>query len=797
MFPREISHYRVLKLLGQGGMGQVYLAEDTILNRKVAIKSLTPGSVDDDRARSRLVREAQAAAALDHPNICHIYEVVEAENDCFIVMQYLEGETLDRIILTKKLELSEALGFAIDIVDALAEAHGRGIVHRDIKPQNLMITPRGQVKVLDFGLAKMMRAEWFADSDARTMAILSNPGTMIGTMPYMSPEQVRAEDVDGRSDIFSFGTVLFEMLTGKQPFANPNGAVTISAVLTHDPPPLRQCVPNAPVELERILQKCLAKDRGQRYQSASELAGDLRQLQRIAALGAVTLESGIAPRVTTSVPRSMTRIVPAVLVSVLIIAAGIYFLRTRVKTGSNARQISSVAVLPFVNTSADANMEYLSDGITDSLINSLSRLPNLKLVGRTSVFRYKGRDADARTVGSELGVESVLTGRIVEHGNELSITTELVDARDNSHIWGEQYNRPVSDILAIQEDITSVITEKLRLEISHEDKERLTKRYTDNSEAYQLYLRGRYFWNKRTEADIKKGIEYFQKAIEADPNYALAYTGMSDSYALLGSGGFDTMLPDEAMPKAREAAQRALEIDDTLAEAHTSLAYVKFIYDWDWATADSEFKRSTELNPNYATAHHLRSLYLLAMDRKEESILESRRAQELDPLSLSININVGRTLLFAGQYDRAIEQLRRTLEIDPNYVWAHYLAGLAYEQKGMFAEAISELQQVKALSGDSPISEAALAHSYALSGKRPEAIKIADDLKARSRKTHIPPYYLAIVYAGLNDREQTLDWLEKAYHERTNQMAYLKVEPAFDKLRADTSFQALLRRVGL
>ena len=793
MVPKTISHYRILERLGEGGMGEVYLAEDTTLNRKVAIKFLSPKSIGSGVARKRLLREAQAAASLDHPNICAVYEVGEIDGDCFIVMQYLEGETLHRRLSGKKLDQSEALRLVLQMADGLAEAHSRGIVHRDVKPQNLFITNRGQVRVLDFGLAKVIFSEQQAESKANTLTILSNPGAMIGTMPYMSPEQVRAENVDSRSDIFSLGTVLYEMLTGRQPFVASNQAVTLSAILTQSPPPLSRYMSNPPIELERIVRKCLEKDRDQRYQSAKDLIVDLRSLQRHTSANFETIED--APAHWS--PKASWARLAGIAALVVLISLGVYFFARRGRAIDSNRQITSVAVIPFVETSGDPEMDYLSDGITDGLINSLSQLPNVKIIGHASVFRYKGKDIDARTVGSELGVDSVLTGRIVQHGKNIGISVELVDSQDNHHLWGAQYNRQVSDILAMQDDMTQVITERLRLKLSGEDQKRLSKHYTENSEAYQLYLKGRYFWNKRTEADLEKAVEYFQQAINTDPNYALAYAGLADAYATLGSAGFDAMLPDEAMPKARLAATKALEIDNALAEAHTSLAYVKFVYDWDWATADNEFKRAIELNGNYPAAHLLRSHYLMAMGRSDESILESRRALELDPLSITYNTNVGRALVFARQNDRALEQLRKTLELDPKYIWAHYLLGIVYEQTQMYDQALSELEEVKTLSGDSAVSEAALAHVYAVAHKKNEALKIAENLKVRGKTQRVPPYYLAIIYAGLDDSTQALEWLEKAYHERTNQMAYLRVEPAFDKLREDSRFQNMIHRLGL
>lgn len=791
MVPETVSHYRILQSLGEGGMGKIYLAEDTLLGRKVAIKFLSGDLAKSGRGWKRLLREARAAAALDHPNICAIHEVVERESDSFIVMQYVEGETLDRKVARNPLSVADVLNFAPQIADALGEAHSLGIVHRDIKPQNLIITGKGQVKVLDFGLAKLLGATDVVASNAKTLSVLSDPGSVVGTMPYMSPEQLRAEELDGRSDIFSLGTVMYEMLTGNQPFLHASGAATISAVLAHEPPPLKRSVPSAPVELERIVHKCLEKNRDKRYQSARELAIDLRSLQQGLTSKTVTIET------RSNSKKTAISFYATICAAIILFAGiGIYLWSSHRGAPISPTSISSVAVLPFANLSGDPAIEYLSDGITDSLIDELSQLPNVKVIGRSSVFRYKGRDADARAIGKELGVEAVLMGRIVERGEELSISTELVSARDNSHIWGAQYNRKVSDVLAVQDDISRVITEKLRLKINAAEQKRLNKLNSENPEVYQLYLKGRYFWNKRTEADLIRGIGYFQQAIDLDQNYAPAFAGLADSYALLGSGGYDTMLPGEAMPKAREAAVRALEIDEKLAEAHTSLAYVKLFYDWDWTAAEREFKRAIELNPNYATAHYWYSLYLMRMNNNEESIAQSLRAQELDPLSISINTNVGRALCIARKYDAAIEQLKKTLELDPDSIWPHYLTGLAYEQKGNYSQAIAEFQRVDTLSKSSPFSQAMLGRSYAVSGNRKEATRILAELTKQSKQKHISPYFIAIIYAGLDNKDQALVWLEKAYNERSNQLVYLDVEPIFDSFRSDPRFQNLSKRIG-
>ncbi|MEK6324036.1 MAG: protein kinase [Acidobacteriota bacterium] len=578
-----ISHYRILSRLGAGGMGEVYLAEDTKLARQVAIKVLPAGSIADERAHKRLIREAQSAATLDHPNICSIYEVGEEGSRSFIVMQYVKGETLAGRIQRNPMNLQEALDVAAQVADALTEAHSQGIIHRDIKPQNIMITARGQVKVMDFGLAKVVKERSLTVSEAETESLLTEPGTIIGTVPYMSPEQVRGETLDSRSDMFSFGAVVYEMVSGRQPFAAESAAATTSAILTTEPLPLARYSREAPAELERIVSKALRKDREERYQSARDLLIDLKSLKHhrdleaeverskksisVAATGgqaigertkesATPTREALAPAtssieyVITGVLRHKVPFAALALALITLAGVGVYLL------SSGGKAIDSVAILPFVNVSADPNTEYLSDGITESLISSLSQLPNLKVMSRSSAFRYKGREIDPQAVGRELKVQAVLTGRVVQRGEGLAISLELVDARDNRQLWGEQYNRKLSDILAVQAEISREISQKLRLRLSGAEQKQLTKHHTENAEAYQLYLKGRHHWNKLAEEETKKAIEYFNRAIESDPSYVLAYAGLADCYSHLVL--FGSSPQKDTFPKAKAAAMKAI-----------------------------------------------------------------------------------------------------------------------------------------------------------------------------------------------------------------------------------------------
>jgi serine/threonine-protein kinase len=810
-------------------MGEVYLAEDKRLARQVAIKVLPSESIGDQQSNKRLIREAQSAATLDHPNICTIHEVGEEDGRSFIVMQYVEGETLATLIRRKPLELREALDIAGQVADALAEAHSRGIIHRDIKPQNIMVTPRGQVKVLDFGLAKVVRERALVESEAETESWLTTPGTIIGTVPYMSPEQVRGEELDARSDIFSFGAVLYETVTGHQPFSAESAAATFSSILTQEPLPLARYSRDVPAELERIVRKTLHKDRDERYQTARDLLIDLKNLKHrlefdaeterskeslssggattVASVGQmpvatandpVTRTGEIAAARTTSsaeyVVNELKRYKLAALIALLVVVTGALGLGLYLHARNSEVAIDSIAVLPFDNQNHDPDTEYLSDGLTESIINSLTQLPALRVIARSSVFRYKSRDADPLGVGHELGVRAVLTGRIMQRGDNLTVSAELVDVRDNKQLWGEQYERKVSGLLAVQREIAKEISSNLRLKLSGAEQNRVTKHYTESPEAYQLYLKGRFYWNQRTGEALKKSIEYFNQAIEKDPSYALAYAGLADAYILLPY--YSAGSPQESFPKAKAAARKALELDETLAEAHTSLVKVLHL-DWNLAESNREFQRAIELNPNYATAHQwYGNGNLRVLGRFDEAIAEMKRAQELDPLSLVINADVGVTYISARQYDQAIEQLRKTTEMDQGFYYAHGYLGIAYEMKGALQEALAEYRKARQLTDD-PRMLALLGHGLAVSGKRDEALRTLDQLKEMAKQRYVPAYSFTIVYVGLGEKDQALQWLERDYQDRGVDMLSLKVDPLLDSLRSDPRFADLVRRVGL
>ena len=788
MISKTISHYVILNQLGVGGMGEVYLAEDTKLNRKVALKVIKGASEADELAKKRLIREAHAAARLDHPNICAIHEVGEWNGESFIVMQYVEGETLADRIVRKPFDLAESIEVAVQVADALSEAHSQGIVHRDIKPQNIMLTLRGQAKVMDFGLARLTPQESGIDSGVDTRSTLTEPGVLVGTVPYLSPEQVRGETADGRSDIFSLGAMLYKMITGRHPFAGDNDGATIAAILTLDPPPLARYATKVPNELERIQHKCLEKDRERRYQSARELLVDLRSLQR--GLDASTVRIETESSTNESKARRLIHVAFGV-ATLALISAGLLFFASDNKNSGKA--ISSVAVLPFVNV-GDPNTEYLSDGLTDGLINNLSQLPNLKVIARSSVFRFKGREADAQAVGRDLSVRAVLTGKVAQLGDTISITAELADARDNSHIWGAQYTRSNSDIFLLQGEISKDISEKLRITLSGEERKRLTKPETDNPEAFQLYLKGRFYLNKRTQEAFEKATAYFNEAIAKDPQYALGYAGLADCYALLCN--YDILAPREGFPKAKAAALKALELDDRLAEAHTSLGIVKMQYDWDWTGAEEELNRAIELKPSYATARQWYVYYLSVMQRFDESIEVSKQAQEIDPLSLNINANLARAFYYSRKYDQAIEQCYKALEMDKSFGVFYVILGLAYEQKGMHKEAIEAFQKTLTVFDRIPWI-ASLGHAYATSGRRAEALKIIAELKQQSKRRYVSPFHIGAIYQGLGEKDLAFEWFEMAYQDRSNLLPGLRMEPEFDNIRKDPRFRDLLRRIGL
>ncbi len=771
MIGRTISHYRILERLGGGGMGIVYKAEDTRLKRTVALKFLPPALTTDTEAKQRFVHEAQAASALQHNNICVVYDIEETDDaQMFISMECLEGEPLDKTIERGPLKTDEATDIAIQIALGLAKAHEQGIVHRDIKPANLIVTRDRVVKIVDFGLAKL---------SGRTM--FTKVGAIPGTVAYMSPEQAKGELIDQRTDIWSLGVILYEMITGHLPFRGDYDQAIVYQTLNAEPEPVGTQRPDSPVELQRILTKAMQKDPRERYQQVETMRADLQSLKSGSGLGTPVQHARKQP--FWKRPRFLRNTALAVAFVVLAVAGTVLLSR-------RPAAIDSVALLPFVNATGDSTLDYLCDGLTETLINRFSQLPQLHVIARTTAFTYKGKEQDPQKVGEALNVRAVLTGKIVQRGDLLTVQADLVDAREGTQLWGERYNRQLRDILALQEEIAEQISDRLRLKLSGDEQRRLTRTYTQDTEAYQLYLKGRYWSEKLTQEGFQKAVEYYNLAIEKDPTYALAYAGLADAYYWVSN---NYLHPKEAMEKSRWAALRALERDSLLSEAHLSLALVKLAYDFDWPGAEVEFRRAIELNPGFAWAHFWCGRYLTWMGRYDEGTAELQRAKQLDPLSPFISIEMGLPAFFMHRYDEAIENARKTVEMNPSFFFAHYVLGDQYVQKGDYASAITELQTALRLE-NSPTILAGLGRAYAAAGETTKTNSILHEL---SMRTYPPPYDIALIYCVMGKKNQAFDWLEKAYEDRNDALIWLKGDPRMDPLRSDPRFISLIRKLGL
>jgi serine/threonine-protein kinase len=771
-----ISHYRILDRLDGAGLGELYLAEDTRLGRKVVLRLLPASYEYDSKRRADFIQQARTAAALRSPNIVLIYDIGEEGDYIFIVREYVEGEILAERLARGALEPREAVGVAAQIAEALDAAHTQGVLHRELKSSNVVIDNRGHAKVLDFGLSRIGDLS-NKESGPNDQTAKLGRETIIdhasASVNHLAPEQALGREIDARSDIFSLGALFYKMLTGRLPFEGRNQTEIIDRILHSEAPSLKNINYSAPLELERIVSKCLEKEPERRYQSAAELLTDLRNLQRDSDSGAV---EGKARKTSVMHAGSARR-------------------------RASSKAITSLAVLPFANVTSDPDVEYLSDGITENIINNLSQLPKLRVMARSTVFRYKSNRAAARAeppdpllVGRELEVEAALAGRLVVRGNNLIISAELVDTADGAHLWGANYNRRLSDIFAIQEEIASDITHGLKLKLSGAEKKRLKKRHTESPGAYQLYLKGRYHWNKRTREGLERGIEYFKMAISEDSRYALAYAGLADCYTMLI---WHNIAPPAGMlPRAKAAAERALTLDDQLAEAHASMGAVNEA-EWDWVAAEGAFRRAVGLNPNYATAHQWYATYLSYLTRFSEAIEEMEKAQELDPLSSVINTELGWILYASRQIESAIDQYRATIGLDPDFALAHYRLAEAYKQLGRFDEAIEEIELAIKLSGRSTHMVARLGHAYAVAGRTREARSVLAEIIELSTRQYVSPFEIALIYVGLGENEEAFEWLERAYDDRSSWLAFLRIELVLDPLRDDPRFKDLLHRVNL
>jgi eukaryotic-like serine/threonine-protein kinase len=815
----NLRHYRILSKLGSGGMGEVYLAQDTTLDRKVALKILSEEFAIEGERKRRFVQEAKAASALNHPNILTIYEIGEAGNHHFIAAEFIDGDTLRVRMRQDTHALNSLLDIAAQIASALQAAHEANIIHRDIKPENVMIRPDGLVKLLDFGIAKVSEPVTTTGIDSQVATTLkggTSPGFIIGTASYMSPEQAKGLVVDARTDIFSFGVVLYEMLTGTKPFEGETAMDVIAAILNKEPPPVRLFLPDVPAEIERIINKLLRKNPDERYQTVKDLLVDLKDVRkelefqnklkvkeasgRSKRTEAPTETGPIKVQTNSSAEYFVSEIKKrklgvATVFMLLVAAIGIFYFVTAKRSLSSPEDlpISSIAVLPFENKSSDKETEYLSDGLAESLIFGLSQLPDLKVSPTSLAFRYKGKEIDPIKIGGELGVNAVMTGRLAQHGDNLTISAELVDVRTKKLLWGKKYERKLVDLLSTQREIATEITQNLKLKLSGTDEGLVTKHYAKNSDAYQLYLKGHYYASRYTKEGFNKGIEYFEQAIAKDPNFALAYSGLAFCYLNQTDWVF---APKDSVPKTRKAIENALRIDDSLAEAHTMLAMILLQYDWNWAGAEKEFRRALEIDPNYALGRSFLAWHLAAMGRFDESVAEDKKALELDPLSPAVNADLGWDLYFARRYDEAIEQLQKAVDLEPNYWVSHVLLGRCYEQKGRLPEAVQQFQKATEIESSIPEVQAALGHGYALSGRKAEALKIIHDLQGRSAKEFVPSYSIATVYVGLGMKEEALTNIEKSFNEGSFYMIHLKVDPMLDSLRSERRFTDIVRRVG-
>ncbi len=787
MIGQAFSHYSITQKLGEGGMGVVYRAHDQTLHRDVALKFLTIDSLDDRLAREKVLQEARAISALNHPNICTIYEVGEADGRPYLAMEYVEGHPLSAEISLGGLSGDVVVRYGMQLADALGHAHEHGIVHRDLKAANVIVTPSGRLKVLDFGLSKRAAKETSEETTQFDGTWVSRD-SITGTLPYIAPELLKGRLADARSDIWALGVMLYEMAAGKRPFRGAT-SFELSAAILREPPPV--ITPSLPPVLQAVIDKCLDKDPSQRYHSGGELRAALEAASTASRSQRIDLNALAGQRAPASL-----RYVLGILAAVALVVFGLWWRTNRhaALRGAAPGVIQSLAVLPLENLSGDPSQDYFADGMTDALITELSQIRKLRVISRTSVMQYKHTQKSLENIAQELNVDGVVEGSVVRASGRVRISTKLIQSSTAQSLWAENYERDFTDVLALQSDIATSIARNIQVELSGTEASHLASRRAVVPEAYEAYLKGQFELQKRTPDGITAAGQFFQDAIAKDPTYAAAYAGLADSLLALSNYGLRS--PAEMIPQAKAAAEKALQLDDRLAEAHASLATIRMFH-LEWDGVENEYQRAIALNPGYAPALHWYALYLAAVGRKEDSLTEIKLAREIDPRSLIINANIGWCYYLAGDYDHAIEAEKNTLQLDPSFGVARGYLGQIYLEKRQFAEAIGEMQTFVSLSPGDVSRKAELAHAYARAGKKNEADEIRREFERNQGQKYISPYDWAVLYAGSGDKQKTLSWLEKAYEERSGTMANLGVHPQFAFLRGEQAFERLLRRVGI
>ncbi|MFN2386377.1 MAG: protein kinase [Thermoanaerobaculia bacterium] len=784
----RLGYYEVLAPIGAGGMGEVYQARDTRLGRQVAIKVLPAGFTGDEDRLRRFEQEARSASSINHPNILTIHDVGTHDGSPYIVTELLTGETLREKLSVEPLSLEKAIDYAVQVGRGLAAAHEHGIVHRDLKPENLFVTGDGRVKILDFGLAKLFPSQLPEKSDPEAPTVVpTETGTVLGTVGYMSPEQVRGRAADARSDIFALGAILYEMVTGEKAFRGESPADRLSAVLKETPPGLAESDSRFPPALRRVIRRCLEKNPQERFQSAPDFAF---------ALGEASGSPTPPPPIGRSVARGVRPLRAAGLVALIAVVLALFFsdIRDRLFRGAARGASASVAVLPLRNLSGDPEQEYLADGMTEALIAKLAEIGALRVISHTSVAQYKEAKKTLPEIGRELRVDTIVEGSVSRSGDMVQVTVQLISAPTDTHLWAKSYQRRLEDLLALQNEVARSIAQEIDVVLTPDERSRMTSPPPHDARTHEAYLKGRFFMEQGSEEGLTKAFEHWQRALQIEPNYAPAHAGIARYWSSLPF--YSTISPAETFPKARSAALKAIELDDRLAEAHAALAYVRAYYEWDWEEAAREFQRALDLRPNSSDVHFSYSRFLAAQGRLDEAIAEIRRAQLLDPLSLLLRANTGLLFYFARRYDEALEQLQKIRQSDPGFAVAHWGAGLVYEQQRKTSEAIAAFEKAASLSKSANI-RSSLAHAYARAGRVKDARAVLDELSERAKKSYVPSYFFTLIHLGLGEKDAALEWLHRAFQERSTVLAYLRVDPRLAPLAGDPRFEDLLRRIGI